>query len=201
MVNGGLKKNFPALKRQPFFSPVWLAGLTMLVTLAALAILGFAAWAYSRAESTTIILVRHAEKDPSIAEDPPLSAAGAARALQLGQLFGSTPPPGRLTAILTSPALRCQLTVAPLAARLGLTPVILPAAAHSDAAEAVVRQLLRDYDGGRVLLAAHADNIPAIVAALSGRADIPSIAGADYGTITIVTVPRLGKANLLRLHY
>jgi broad specificity phosphatase PhoE len=60
---------------------------------------------------------------------------------------------------------------------------------------------LRDYDGGRVLIAAHGDTIPAIVAALSGRADIPPIAVDEYGTLYIVTVPRLGAANLLRLHY
>jgi len=52
-----------------------------------------------------------------------------------------------------------------------------------------------------VLIAAHGDTIPAIVAALSGRADIPPIAVDEYGTLYIVAVPRLGTANLLRLHY
>jgi broad specificity phosphatase PhoE len=201
MVNGASKKNFPALKRQPFFSPVWLAALATLAGFAALALLGFATWQYSRAESTTVILVRHAEKELSVAADPPLSAAGEARAQQLAQLFGSTAPPGKLTAVLSSPALRCRLTVAPLAARLGIAPVILPAAADSAAARTLVRQLLRDYPGGRVLIAAHADTIPAIVAALSDQPDIPLIADGEYGTIYIVTVPRFGAANLLRLHY
>jgi broad specificity phosphatase PhoE len=201
MVNGGLKKNFPALKRQPFFSPIWLAGLATLATVAAIAIIGCAAWAYSRAESTTVIVVRHAEKDQSVAADPPLTAVGAARAEQLAVLFGSATPPGRLTAILSSPALRCRLTVAPVAAKLGITPIIVPEAADSTAAAALVRRILRDYDGGRVLIAAHGDTIPAIVAALSGRADIPPIAVDEYGTLYIVTVPRLGAANLLRLHY
>ena len=201
MVNGGLKKNFPALKRQPFFSPVWLAGLATLAGVAVLMLLGFAAWTYSRAESTTVIVVRHAEKDLSVAADPPLSGVGEARAKQLAALFGSTTPPGKLTAILSSPALRCRRTVAPLAAQLGITPVIVPEAAASNAAAALVRQILRDYDGGRVLIAAHGDTIPAIVAALSGRADIPPIAVDEYGTLYIVAVPRLGTANLLRLHY
>jgi len=201
MVNGGLKKNFPALKRQPFFSPVWLAGIATLAGVAVLMLLGFAAWTYSRAESTTVIVVRHAEKDSSVAADPPLSSVGESRAEQLAALFGSPTPPGKLTAILSSPVLRCRLTIAPLAAKLGLTPVIVPEAADRSAAGALVRQILRDYDGGRVLIAAHGDTIPAIVAALSGRADIPPIPVDEYGTLYIVTVPRLGTANLLRLHY
>jgi broad specificity phosphatase PhoE len=198
MVNGGLKKNFPALKRQPFFSPVWLAGL---VSLVAVLVLAFATWYWSNAQSTTIILVRHAEKDLSVAADPPLTAIGTARAEQLAQLFGSTTPPGKLSAILSSPALRCRLTVAPLAAKLGLTPIIVPAAADPDAAPALARRLLHDYGGGRVLLVSHSDTIPAIVAALSAQTDVPPIADTDYGSIYIVTVPRLGAANLLRLHY
>jgi len=201
MANGGLKKNFPALKRQPFFSPVWLAGLATLAGLTALLLAGFAAWAYSRAESTTVILVRHAEKQAGDAADPSLSASGEARAQQLARLFDSMPSPGRLTAVLTSPALRCRLTIAPLAASLGVAPVIVPAAADSAAAPTLAGQILRDYAGGRVLLVAHADTIPAIVAALSGRPEIPPIAADEYGTIYVVTVPRLGAANLLRLHY
>jgi len=198
MVNGGLKKNFPALKRQPLFSPVWLAGLA---SLSALLVLAFATWYWSNAQSTTIILVRHAEKDLSVAADAPLTAVGTARAEQLAQLFGATTPPGKLSAILSSPALRCRLTVAPLAAKLGLTPVIVPAAADPDAAVALAHRLLHDYDGGRVLLVAHSDTIPAIVAALSAEINVPPIADTDYGSIYIVTVPRLGAANLLRLHY
>jgi broad specificity phosphatase PhoE len=198
MVNGGLKKNFPALKRQPLFSLVWL---TALAALAAIVLLGFAAWYWNSAQSTTVILVRHAEKDQSDATDPPLTAAGTARALQLAQLFGGTTPPGKLTAILTSPALRCRLTVAPLAAKLGIAPLVVPAAADADAAAAFARRLLHDYRGGRVLVAAHADTIPAIVAALSRQSGIPAIAEAEYGTLYIVTVPRLGAPNLLRLHY
>jgi broad specificity phosphatase PhoE len=198
MANDGLKKNFPALKRQPFFSPVWLTGL---VTLTAFVVLAAATWFLSSAQATTVILVRHAEKDPSVAADPALTAVGRARAEQLAQLFGSVAPPGKITAILSSPALRCRLTAAPLAAELGITPLIVPAAADPDAASVLARRLLHDYRGGRVLLVSHSDTIPAIVAALSGKNDVPPIADAEYGTIYIVTVPRLGAPNLLRLHY
>ena len=148
-----------------------------------------------------VILVRHAEKDLSVAVEPPLTAAGTARALRLAELFGSSSPPGNLTAILSSPALRCRLTLAPLATKLSVTAVIVPAAGDPEAAPALARRLLHDYRGGRVLLVAHADTIPALVAALSGQTRIPRIADDEYGSIYVVTVPRLGAANLLHLHY
>jgi hypothetical protein len=47
----------------------------------------------------------------------------------------------------------------------------------------------------------HADSVPAIVAALSGAKNIPPIGALDYGTMYIVTVPRIGSANLLSVTY
>jgi hypothetical protein len=36
---------------------------------------------------------------------------------------------------------------------------------------------------------------------LSGNPKIPEIGDQEYGTMYIVTVPRIGHANLLRLNY
>ena len=44
------------------------------------------------------------------------------------------------------------------------------------------------------------DTVPQIVAALSD-AKVPEIGDREYGTMYIVTVPRIGHANLLRLNY
>ena len=40
-----------------------------------------------------------------------------------------------------------------------------------------------------------------IVAALSGNSKVPEIGDEEYGTMYIVTVPRIGHANVLRLNY
>jgi hypothetical protein len=47
----------------------------------------------------------------------------------------------------------------------------------------------------------HADTVPRIVGALGGNPNIPEIGDQEYGTMYIVSVPRIGHANLLRLSY
>jgi broad specificity phosphatase PhoE len=112
-------------------------------------------------------------------------------------MFGDPKSPGRIDAIYVSPALRNRLTAAPLAARLGLAPVVVA----SDDSKALARRILHEHEGGRVLVIGHVDTVPQIVAALSGNGNVPAIDAGDYGTMYIVTVPRIGFANLLRLSY
>jgi broad specificity phosphatase PhoE len=175
-------------------TPVWL---TVIAAVLALGLATFAVWVWGTADSTTIIVIRHAEKEAGSAVDPPLSGAGEARAALLARMFGDSKGPGRLDAIYISSALRNRSTAAPLAARLGITPIVAPA----DDTKALARRALREYRGGRVLIVGHLNTVPGIVAYLSGRKDIPSIDESDFGLMYVVTVPRIGHANVLRLNY
>ena len=103
----------------------------------------------------------------------------------------------RIDAIYVSPALRARATAQPLADRLGLTAVI----AAQDDPHALARRVLREHRGGRILVVAHSDSLRELVAALSGVADIPPIRPTEYGTMYIVTVPRIGRASLLSVDY
>jgi hypothetical protein len=47
----------------------------------------------------------------------------------------------------------------------------------------------------------HADTMPALVASLTGAKNLPPIADDEYGTMYIVTVPRIGRADFLRITY
>ena len=190
-----MKQDQVTFHRRPFLTPIWLTAIMVLfgVSLAALG-----AWIWGTADSTTVIVIRHAEKDLSAnAADPPLTAAGQARAELLANMFGDAKNPGRVDAIYTSPALRNRLTAAPLAARLGIAPAVVSA----DDPRGLARRALREHSGGRVLIVGHTDTVPQIVATLSGTENIPEIGDHEYGTMYIVTVPRIGHANLLRLHY
>jgi len=182
------------LQRRPFLTPLWLFALTVM---AGAAVLMLVAWSLVTADSTTIIVVRHAEKVQGDGADPPLSAAGQARAELLARMFGDARLPGHIDAIYVSPALRSRLTAAPLAGRLGLTPTI----AAADDPRALARGVLQEHPGGRVLVVGHLDTVPAVVAALSGAKNIPPIGAEEYGTMYIVTVPRIGQANVLHLNY
>jgi broad specificity phosphatase PhoE len=177
-----MKKDHVSFQRRPFLTPIWLTAIAAFV---ALSLVIFAAWVWGTAGSTTVIVIRHAETDSSVGiADPPLSPAGEARAALLARMFGDAKAIGHLDAIYVSPALRNRLTAGPLAARLGLA-----------------RRALREHAGGRVLIVGHIDTVPKIVAALSGNPKIPEIGDQEYGTMYIVTVPRIGHANLLRLNY
>src|SRR6185437_10372887 len=182
-------------RRRPFLTPVWL---TVLAALVAFGFVASVAWMWATAGSTTVIVIRHAEKDLSVsAVDPPLSQAGQARAQLLARMFGDAKDFGNIEAIYVSPALRSRLTAAPLAARLGLHETVAPA----DDPRGLARRAVHEHRGGRVLIVGHSDTVPQIVAALSGNARIPEIADQEYGTMYIVTVPRIGHPNVLRLNY
>jgi len=182
------------LQHRPFMTPIWLFGSAGCL---ALGVAIFAIWMWGTANSTTVIIIRHAEKEAGSQVDPPLSAAGEARAALLERMFGDPKGPGRLDAIYTSAALRNRLTIAPLAAQLRIVPIVAP----TDDPRGLARRVLREHSGGRVMIVGHVNTVPEIVSDLAGRSDIPSIDERDYGVMYIVTVPRIGHANLLRLNY
>jgi broad specificity phosphatase PhoE len=183
--------------RRPFLAPI---GLFALIAIAGALVVAVVAWLLITSGSTTVIVMRHAEKVPdalAASADPPLTERGTLRAELLARMFGDARLRQHVDAIYTSPALRNRLTAAPLAARLGITPEIVP----QDDPRALARRVLHEHRGGRVLVVGHVDTVPAIVAALSGAKDIPPIAELDYGTIYIVTVPRIGRASILTMSY
>jgi broad specificity phosphatase PhoE len=190
-----MKKDHVSFQRRPFLTPIWLTALAVFM---AFSLMVFAAWVWGTAGSTTVIVIRHAETESGVGmADPPLSPAGEARAALLARMFGDAKAVGHVDAIYASPALRDRLTAAPLAERLRLTAAVAPA----DDPRGLARRALREHAGGRVLIVGHSDTVPKIVAALSHNPRIPQIGDQEYDTMYVVTVPRIGHANLLRLNY
>jgi phosphohistidine phosphatase SixA len=189
-----MQRERASLQHRPFLTPIWLS---VMAAIAALGIAVFAVWVWGTANSTTVVVIRHAEKEAGTAVDPALSAAGEARAALLARMFGEFKGAGRIDAIYISAALRNRLTAAPLAGRLGLMPIVAP----TDDPKGLARRVLRENNGGRVLIIGHINTVPEIVAALAERSDIPGIDEQDFGVMYIVTVPRIGRPNLLRLNY
>jgi broad specificity phosphatase PhoE len=139
--------------------------------------------------------MRHAEKMTSIPEDkdPPLAPAGEARALELAQLFGRAPKGEGLDAIIVSEFRRTQDTVRPLANRLGIPVIVVPADDPAGAAKRAVSE----NRGGRVLIVGHSDTVPEIVKELSG-VDVGPMSEADYGIVYVVAVPRFSRPAVTR---
>jgi len=192
-----MKSGDASLQHRPFLIPIWLTAIAALTATVVFGLAVFAAWTWITANSTTVIVIRHAEKETVSAADPALSAAGEARAALLARMFGDTRGAGRLDAIYVSATLRSRSTAAPLAARLGIAPVV----AAADDPKGLARRVLRENSGRRVMVVAHINTVPEIVSALAGRSDIPSIDEKDFATMYVVSVPRIGRANLVRLSY
>ena len=174
--------------RRPFLTPIWLL-IIAVTTVIALFLL--AVWWLFAAPSTVLVIAAPAEVEGAGTPDALLSASGQARADRLAQMLGGAAD--RLEAIDLVPAPGARATAAPLAARLGLVPRMLPAA---DAPQ-LARRILREHRGGRVLLIAPAELIPRVLDVLAPGSTTADAEGAMY----IVTSPTLGQPTELRLSY
>lgn len=183
-----MRKEYASMRRRPFLAPVWLAALAGIVLVV------LAGWLLSAASTTTVFVMRHAEKAALPGDDPPLSPAGEARALALADQFGRAPKGLGFDCIIVSEFRRTQDTVQPLANRLGIPVIVVPARESATAAG----RALAEYRGGRVLIVGHSNTVPELVEELSGR-EVPGLSEAEYGVVYVVSVPRFSRAAVMRL--
>src|SRR6187402_3474169 len=179
-------------RRRTFLAPLWLLAMAGVFLIA----MAFAYW--NSATTTTIVLVRHAEKQVGAITDAPLSPEGEIRASRLAQLLGGSEEFGRISKIYVTNTRRTQQTAAGVALRLGLTPEVIDA--KTDSAE-LARRALRENRGHRALIVGHSNTVPEIVAALTRTNNVPAMDEDEFDTMYIVTVPTIGKASVLRLKY
>jgi broad specificity phosphatase PhoE len=142
-----------------------------------------------------VFLVRHAERADAtsggtmmMASDPDLSEAGHARAARLAAMLRDA----GITGIFTTEYKRTRQTAEPLARRLGIEPVAIPA---KD-----VAALLEKLKGasGNVLVVGHSNSVPGVIEALGVTGPI-AIADDEFDNLFIVTPGT--PARLVRLRY
>jgi broad specificity phosphatase PhoE len=180
--------------RRPFLLPVWLSFAAFLALLL-IVVVGYFAYR-SAATTTVVVLARHAEKDLSTIQDPPLSPEGEQRAERLAQMFGRGKGVGHIDAIYVSDARRTQQTAAPLAERLGKQPTVVPAADT----KALASRVMHEHGGGSVLIIGHSNTVPELIHDL-GDIDVPPIADDEYDTLYVLSIPAFGHASVLRMGY
>jgi broad specificity phosphatase PhoE len=162
--------------------------------------LGFAYFLGER-QSTTVIFVRHADTDASMAgpdNDAPLSARGRQRAELLADFLLNIDVVAGPNAIYASDKRRTQETAAPLAKRLNI-PVQIDD--HLDT-EGFMDRVLDDHAGDIVLIVSHSNTIAPLIDELHGSKNLRPFAENDFNRVYIVTIPRpLGKVKTLELFY
>jgi broad specificity phosphatase PhoE len=151
----------------------------------------------AQAQPATVVLVRHGEKAPAPAGDPPLSAEGEARAEALARVLADA----HVDAVITTELVRTRSTAAPLVRARGLTPIVVAAGrdvkAHAQATAAAVRARPA---GEVVLVVGHSNTLPAIVAALGGPA-MPELCDQEYATLMVLELRSDGPARLIRASF
>lgn len=192
------------------------------------ALAGLAFWLCWARSTTTVVVVRHAEK--LAGPNPLLTAEGRQRAEALVEVLSGSPVAG----VYATNLCRTALTAEPLALELGvpirvqtvtdqggleecgLTAPLSPLPASVDSADALAGAILSAHRGRLAVVVGHSNTVPALVEAfgleplcprafpaLDGECRIPDTAPDDeYFHLFVVQVPRwAGVPRLIHARY
>ena len=150
----------------------------------------------TQAQTTTIILLRHAEKDTSAGStamkaDPPLSKTGEIRAVNLPEVLKAYTP----DIIYATNYIRTKASVTPLAQKFNkeiqlYDPRNLPA----------LEEQIRQMKGKTIIVAGHSNTTPALVNLLIKENRYANLDESVYTKLWIVTLTD-GKAEVKEITY
>lgn len=145
--------------------------------------------------TTTIVLVRHAERPPGT--DPDLLPEGRERAGHLATALER----GDVRAIFHTTFKRTHQTAESLAARTGLTMTEVPYTGGQESAHVndVLQRILGSYGGRTVVYVGHTSTVPALIAAL-GITPAPTLAETVYNRFFVIT-KRKSATGLMEVQY
>ena len=169
--------------------------ITVIVIYTAIAI-GLA-WFFESQATTTIIFVRHAEKAAEPADDPGLSDAGKRRVAELTRQLRDADVVAGIDAVYSTPLRRTQETAQPIADALDL-----PIRTYDPSdTEAVLETILKEHKGKIILVVAHSNTVPVLIANLGASKKVPPIHENEYDNIYIISIPWFGKTKTIRLRF
>ncbi len=146
--------------------------------------------------TTTVILVRHAEKAAQPEGDPHLSAEGRARADALARALKDA----GVTAVITTQYRRTIETGAPTAEEFHLTPEVVSATSNVPEHASAVAEAVMKHAGGTVLVVGHSNTVAAIAQAL-GAPRPAELCDAEYDALFVVSVTAEGRATVVKARY
>jgi len=138
---------------------------------------------------TTVLVVRHAEKQTDQGDDPPLTEKGTARAQLFARMLARIKP----AAIYATEWRRTRDTLQPLA-ETSSVPIEQVKAKETDA---LAKKILREHEGETVVVAGHSNTVNKLIAALGGPA-MADLEDSDYDNLFLVTISG-SQANLQTL--
>lgn len=139
-------------------------------------------------------LVRHAEKDTTIQNEPPLTEEGWARAAKIADILKGT----RVDAIYSTMTLRTMYTVDSLADIKAMS--ILPY--ENKALKSLIENVRNSEDVNRIFIVGHSNTIPSITNSLMEEEIFNAVFDEkDYGNFIIVAEYKSGHKKVYRLRF
>ena len=138
-------------------------------------------------ETTTIYLIRHAEKAGG-STDPDLSEAGKARANRWAEWLADK----SIAAIYSTPYKRTQQTAQPLAQMLNQQAITY------NPSEVGLKAMAAKHKGQSIVIVGHSNTIPLYVNRLLGKDHYPDIDESECGNIFIITFENERVSHELR---
>lgn len=152
-------------------------------------------------KTTTVILVRHTERDPG--EDPPINAEGEVRAQALAEALGEN----GVDAIYVTNLIRNRQSVEPLATLLGIEPVLIGPIEEGDPgiAEQFINAVMTQHQGQTVLYVGNVGavigddgvNLTDVYVGLGGTGNPPAL----YAHLYVITLPEEGEPHVVKARY
>ncbi len=139
---------------------------------------------HAQSKTTTIIIVRHAEKEAvaagsSMQSDPPLSAEGRARAENLLTALKDFTP----GVLYSSNYDRTRSTLAPLSKKFGVEVQF-----YDPRNQQALVDILKTLEGQTIVVAGHSNTVPKLANMLLGENKYEDLADTVYNKIFIVRI-------------
>lgn len=144
--------------------------------------------------SKIFYLTRHAEKDTSVQDDPPLTKEGLDRATKIADILRGT----RVDAIYSTLTMRTMWTVDSLADIKAMS--ILPY--DNKTLKETIEMVKNSDDFNRIFMVGHSNTIPSIANSLAGREIFnKTFDESDYGNFVIVVLKKSGVSDVYSLRF
>ncbi|WP_432411269.1 SixA phosphatase family protein [Rasiella sp. SM2506] len=136
---------------------------------------------------TTYYLIRHAEKDRNIADNPGLMAIGKERATHWANFFKDIP----LEAVYSTDYNRTKETAAPIAKNKSLTVLLYNPDKLYDT------EFQEATKGKNVLIVGHSNTTPSLVNTILGENKYPPISDTENAMLYKVVVSEKGETSVI----
>ena len=128
---------------------------------------------------TTIIVVRHAEKEVSTSRDPDLSPKGKERVAALEQMLREV----SIDQFFSTPYKRTRKTITSLAEKRGKKVL-----EYDPSAQEAFAAGLKNHEGQTILVAGHSNTVPQLLNYFVGADRFKDLSEDEYDNLFIVTI-------------